>query len=340
MVMDEEKIIETEEEKAARLKKEKEERQKYKDKMKIYEKRGALSFQKVVFKVEELKFIILKNIFPNFLNYYEKYLDRKKNKRIKSIKRKACKRDKIEKNHPKLLKIYDKYCGFKEKKKNQINDFKEKVRKKVKSINPKIIEFYDEYLKEDDPLKGLEPDQKIKKLIELNKYSKMFMRKEYYQEKNRNYHMDSKKPTMIYEYLKWNKRIHVRGILRNLIAIPTFITLSIAGLGFAPSLLIWELLSTVINFECINIQNYNICRYKISEKVLKRQEKRKTDESIKNYEKAQELIYKSMIKQDDLLTFDEIIANATNIEQIRKMRALIQNDYKEREKEKNRRYVK
>lgn len=331
MVMDDEKIKETEEEKAARLKKEKEERQKYKAKMKIYEKRGALFFQKVVFKVEKLKFLILKNMFPNFLNYYEKYIDRKKNKKIECIKRKACERENIEKNYPKLLKIYDKYCGFKEKTINQIDELKETVRKKVKAINPKIIDFYDDYLKEEDPLKGLESKEKIRKLIELTKYSKMFMRKEFYQEKNRNYHIDPKTPTAIYEYLKWNKKIHVRGMLKNAVTIPITIVFSLVGFEFLLPLLLYELVSLGINFECVNIQNYSICRYKITEKVLKKQEKLKIDESIKNYGSAQELITKSIVMQDDLPKLDDIITNnATNIDQLRILRKLIQDNTQER----------
>lgn len=338
--MEEVKIIETLEEKETRLQKEKEKRQEYKDKMKRYEKYGALKFQKIVFKVEEWKFKILKAFFPNFINYFDKYIDKKKNEKIKRIRKKVSRKDKIKNKYPKLLELYDKFYTFKEKIKNNYKKVKETIRKKVNDINPNIVEFYDDYLKYEDPLRDLEPNDKIKKLITLNKYSKMFMRKEIYQEKNRNYHIDSKRPTIIYEYLKWNKKVHVKGILSNAILIPTFICLSIAGFSFAPPLLIWELISAGINFECINIQNYNICRYKISEKKLKKEEKRKTEESIREYEPAQKLIYKSMIKQEEIPNFDEIITNATDIEQIRKLRLLIQNDMQERQLEKQKKKTK
>ena len=41
-------------------------REDYKKKIALCDKLGAAKFQKVVLKVEELKFKILKNIFPNF----------------------------------------------------------------------------------------------------------------------------------------------------------------------------------------------------------------------------------------------------------------------------------
>ena len=58
----------------------------YQKKIKQCEKLGALQFQKVVFKVEDIKFKVLKKLWPNFLVFYDKQCDKKKRKLLKKVK--------------------------------------------------------------------------------------------------------------------------------------------------------------------------------------------------------------------------------------------------------------
>ena len=44
----------------------------YKRKKELHEKLGALGFREIVFKLERLKFKVMKKICPNFVVYYEK----------------------------------------------------------------------------------------------------------------------------------------------------------------------------------------------------------------------------------------------------------------------------
>lgn len=306
------------------------ERAKQKEELKKYEKYGALKFQQVVFKVEEIKFKVLKKLCPNFIKYFDKYIDWKKRKKIKKIRKNATRRDRIEKDHPKLLKIYDKYSLLKNRRKANFDEIKTNIRNKVKVTNPKILKFYDECFKIDNPLKELEPEEQIKKIKELNKFSKMYMRKEFYQEKNRNYHIDSRKPTEIYKYLEWNKRVHVKGIIKDMILIPILVGATITGLPYAVPLLLMELLSAGINFECINIQNYNMCRFKMTEKALKKQEERKVAETIREYKDATKLLYDSISKTDDLPSFSEIINNVSDTNQLKQLREMLSKSKEER----------
>lgn len=306
------------------------ERAKQKEELKRYEKLGAVKFQQVVFKVEDIKFKVLKKLCPNFIKHFDKYIDMKKKSQIKKIKKKAIQRDKIEQEHPKLLKLYDKYTISKNRMKNNLDELKINLRKKVKATNPKLLKFYDEYFKMDNSLKGLEPEEQIRKLEEMNKFSKMYMRKEFYREKNRNYHMDSKKPTEIYKYLEWNKKVHVKGITMDAVIIPILVGATILGVPYALPLLLVESLSAGINFECINIQNYNMCRFKIAEKALKKQEERITAETIKNHGEASKVIYKSVSQNENLPSFSQIIENVNNIDQLRQMRELIKKSKEER----------
>jgi len=215
----------------------------------------------------------------------------------------------------------------------------EKIKFKIlKNMFPNFIKHYDKFCdkRRDRELEKSNSEEFRKQIIKKYQFSKMAMRKEMNQEQNRNYHMDSKKPTEIYSYLEWNKSVHKRGLIKNAVVLPLSIIGIITGFPFAFPILIYELFSTFINFECINIQNYNICRYKKVENALKRREEKEIQNSIENYGDAAEVIHKSMEETQDLPTFEEIIANIKTPEQARQMRELILCAQQERAKQSNR----
>ena len=243
---------------------EKQEREKYKKKQRLYKKLGAEKFQKVVFKVEELKFKIIKRFFPNF------------------------------------IKWYDKYCDFQKK----------------------------------SALKHAKTEEEQQQIIRSIKFAKMAMRKELNTEKNRNYHLDSKKPTEIIEYLKWNKDIHKKGLIKDGILIALLVGGVVLQIPGCIPLLVFELLSAGINFECINIQNYNLCRTKVIEEALRKREEKQTERNIREFGEASKVIHKSIEQCESLPTFDEIIANIDSKEQLRQMRALLKKEQEDRAKQK------
>ena len=210
----------------------------------------------------------------------------------------------------------------------------EKVKfKLLKTICPNFIKYFDKYadFKQKRILKNIKSPNTSAEVIEKFKFSKMAMRREFYQEKNINYHINNNNPTEIYEYLQWNKDVHKHAMIKNLIAIPIYIT-GIA-LGFtvpATILLSCELIGLGINFECINIQNYNICRYKLSEETLKKKRERRQKENIEKYGEAAELIRSNVEKQEQLPSMAEIINNATSKEQLSQLRELLLRELKER----------
>ena len=246
------------------MKMERIEREKFKKKQKLYKRLGAEKFQKVVFKVEEIKFKVIKKCFPNF------------------------------------IKWYDKYC-----------DFQKKI-----------------------SLKRAKTEEEQQEIIRNIKFAKMAMRKELNTEKNRNYHMDAKKPTEIIEYLKWNKEIHVKGLIKDGIVIALLIGGAILQIPGCIPLLAFEVLCAGINFECINIQNYNLCRTKAIEDVLKRREESRTQRNIEEFGQASEVIHRSIDQSESLPSFEEIIANIDNKEQLRQMRALLKREQEDRAKQK------
>ena len=58
-------------------------REEYKKKIAFCDKLGAKKFQKVVLKAEELKFKVIKKLFPRFIEHYDKYCDRRRDKALK-----------------------------------------------------------------------------------------------------------------------------------------------------------------------------------------------------------------------------------------------------------------
>ena len=233
-------------------------------KLKRYERLGAVKFQKVVFKVEEIKFYLLKKLCPNFIAYFDTYCDWKQKRAIKQAKT-------------------------------------EEERKEIR--------------------------QKIK-------LAKMAMRKEMNQEKNRNYHINPKRPTEIFEYLNWNKQVHKRGLTKDAICILIFLIGTILQIPLAAPLLIYEIINAAVDFECINIQNYNLCRLEHLKPNLQKKEERIIQRSIEEYGSAAEVIHKSIEQSEKLPTFQEILDNIENKEQLEQMKAMFQHAQEERAKEK------
>lgn len=60
----------------------------YKRKKELHEKLGALKFRKLVLKLEKLKFKVMKKIWPNFINHYEKWCDFNTKRLVKKAKSK------------------------------------------------------------------------------------------------------------------------------------------------------------------------------------------------------------------------------------------------------------
>lgn len=239
----------------------KEEKEKLKKKLKIYELLGAVKFQKVVFKVEELKFKIIKKIFPNFISYYDKYCDFRKKRMIKRAK----------------------------------------TEDEIKDIQRRI------------------------------KFSKMAMRKEINFERNRNYHIDEKRPTEIIKYLEWNKSIHKGGLIKDGILIPFIIAGCVLGIPGSIPLLVFEVLSVGINFECINIQNYNLCRIRQIEPALRKREERQIAHEIEEYGDAAKAIHECVEAKEQLPSLSEIIDSMTTPEQLEQFKKLIREEIQRRE---------
>ena len=261
-----------------------EERIDYDKKIELCKKLGADKFQKVVFKVEELKFKFIRRFIPRYLEHMDKLFDWIGKKELESSKKSLKRYKRIKEDTIQRLSR-----TTSEEKKTRI---KKRANRKLKRIKQRII-----------------PTEVIKKNVQTNK---LLARKEYYLSQNRNYHMDLDRPTEMLAYLEYNKRVHMNGLKRNAVFLPIFTGLSIAFPIVTP-LAAYELASTFINFQCVNIQNCNIYRYKKREEKFKKVEERRTQTNVRDYGNVSTIVSEKLKeKEDELPTIDEIIESIRN----------------------------
>ena len=139
----------------------------------------------------------------------------------------------------------------------------------IKKCFPNFIKWFDRRCdKQQKKLLAKAKSESEKNEIKRNiKFQKMAIRKEMNQEKNRNYHMDSNRPTEIYKFLEFNKKIHINGLIKDAILTTISVIAVSCGLAWAIPFLVAGIISAGLNFECINIQNCSICKYKRCEEI-------------------------------------------------------------------------
>lgn len=242
----------------------------FKRKKQLYEKLGALKFQKIVFKVEKLKFKIIDKVCPNIYLKYNNWCDKKVNK----------------------------LCS-----------------------------------------KNISEEEKNNIRFEYN-CRKMAFKRELMERKNVNYHFNNSNASKFYKYLEWNKKVHVKGMINDTIAI----ILSIIGICLFNNVffilsclsLIYNIISLGINFECVNLQNYNLCRFEEKKQILVRLEERSKEMDLKKYSDVSKKIYSELVSSVELPKSDEVVSKLTTVEELRQLRALVLEIKKQRDCDNNR----
>ena len=201
-----------------------------------------------------------------------------------------------------------------------VEDIKYEV---IDKFFPNIISWYDEIIdkKYYREMKKSNKNDNNQELLMTYKREKLLFRKELVQRKNRNYHYNKNYPTQIIEYLKANKKIHQIGIVRDIGAL---LLLGIYCLSPLPkfSLLIlvfgiYEFVSLFIDFQCINLQNYNLCRFE-EEKTIEKLKKLESRTIIRNIEKMEHCLkpVSEVVSQSlEVPTVDMVVDNITTKEQ-------------------------
>lgn len=212
--------------------------------------------------------------------------------------------------------------------------FDNKKWKLIKKLVPNYINIGDSYLdkKKDKQLKKAKTYQEKENIMRQFTYRKMLLRKEYNNGENINYHINTR-PSEFISYLNWNKSVHQRGLIFNIATIPVLATAIALGFNFAIPLVVFEGIDMFKNFQCVNIQNYNIYRLKKIEKTLKKKEQMQEERQIEQYGDAYEVIGKTLEEKKDIVSIDEILNNIKSKEQLIQLKKLINEEKKARRKE-------
>lgn len=131
---------------------------------------------------------------------------------------------------------------------------------KIPNIEGKMDYLID---KEYNFLTRIHKDKK-EELEQKRKFAKMHYRKELYTNENNNYHCNMEYPIEFIRQLEFNKDMHVKALTMNIGAL---LALLVGNLIFTIALpitvlfTIYQIVSMIINFECINLQNYNLERF-------------------------------------------------------------------------------
>ncbi len=202
----------------------------------------------------------------------------------------------------------------------------EKIKFKVlKKLVPNYLKYFDKHVDKiaKKKLAAANSEEERQAIIYRAKMDKMQERREFYQEENRNYHMRRENPTQIIKYLEKNKEIHKNGIIRNAIFGGLMIPGIIFGSELALIFLILEAIGAVINFQCINLQNYNICRLtKIKDKMEKR-EQRIREREAEQYKDISMDIHAVVMEKDEIPSIEEILACADTPEKLEQLKQLL-----------------
>ena len=199
----------------------------------------------------------------------------------------------------------------------------EKIKYKIiEKVFPNILNWYNNY-NEKSLKKRLEKcsDEKREKIIDEYRYLELSFRKEIIYKQNQNYHIDLENPTYFVNYLKFNRKVHLDGIKSNIF----FIIASLLFKVFFSNtltvliniLLIYNIISFIINFQCVNLQNYNLCRLendKMKELLIKREKKIK-EEKIKKYGEGMKVIGKTFQETEYIPSLDEVLSNVKTNEE-------------------------
>ena len=170
-------------------------------------------------------------------------------------------------------------------------------------------------------LKKCKNENEKRTIIEVYRIEKLKFKKEINQKENRNYHVDLNDPNAFKKYLDFNKNIHVKGLKSNIIFSSIIILLSII-FSYPFPLLLGVLLGyqgicAIVNFECINLQNYNLYRFEEEkmQKVIKRLEEKNAKEIDEKMIDGMKVIGTTFRKTDYIPTKDEVIKEITTNEE-------------------------
>ena len=134
-------------------------------------------------------------------------------------------------------------------------------------------------------LTEIEEEKEKEEIIKNAKLLKLKLRNSFNSNQLINYHMGLSSPTEFISYLEWNKQVHLDALKNDIFNLAILATLKTIQKEnkVIDIITIFQLLFTAINYLCIELQKYNIERFKQAEPLLIKREERLQNEFISNY---------------------------------------------------------
>ena len=157
---------------------------------------------------------------------------------------------------------------------------------------------------------------------------------------NRNYHIDSNNIGEIKKYIEMNKTIHTNSFNNRMLKILITIFLTIILSNMFPLLtfiiLVYEIIGVIVDLECVNLQNYNLCRLsnKKTEIILKKIEEKNNKQFEKNMKNGINVIERTFNDTNSIPKIDDIISNIKSKEELIELLNYSKNELNKRIKKK------
>lgn len=204
----------------------------------------------------------------------------------------------------------------------------EEIKFNIIDLFPWITKYYEKMCdKNFERSLRKQPDSE-KELKIFYQTEKLKFRREINLKQNRNYHYDPNQPTAFLNYLHFNKNIHMRGMKKNVILL-ALLGIEVLFLPLLPNFLVMiaiiqQLIELFVNFECVNLQNYNISRFEDerTKKLLEMKEEKKKKENIQNYANCSKNITASICESQSIPTVYQVVESLQTNQEINEMIAL------------------
>jgi len=170
-----------------------------------------------------------------------------------------------------------------------------------------------------------EPVENQQYLLAEYQNQKLAFRKELVYKQNRNYHYNANCPTKFIHYLEWNKKIHLKGMKKDIIwLLGILISAFLLGNPMPLVSILLTFINTVhlfIDFECVNLQNYNLERFQRKEtyELLEKVEAKKQNENLEKLGESIKPVAKAITSQIELPTVHQVVNEVATIEQTRQL---------------------
>lgn len=134
--------------------------------------------------------------------------------------------------------------------------------------------------------------------------------------------------------MECNKKVHLNRIKKDICMLVGIPVLSVLLGNPLPTIIAILMLANVaslaINFECVNLQNYNLYRFQNEKtyQILEKVEERRRNNNLEKLGSSIVPVAKAVTEEVALPTVDQVVSKITTVEQATRLKEYVQQQYK------------